>query len=331
MSRFNSAALVGSIFVLISAVLFAIKAILIKFTYQLSPDADAVTVLALRMMSALPFFMAIAFISKKVAHKITWQDWGLLLLAGFVGYYLASILDFMGLMYVSASLERIILFLYPTLTVIASSFIYGQKIAPKVWIAILLSYGGTLIVMLGEGWKALHATNLLLGSSLVFAGAIAYAMYLVMTPTLINRFGSWRFTGLAMSVACLAAIGHYIMITPQPVQHLMALPEKVIWYGLALGFFCTVLPATLLMQGIARIGSSQAALISAGGPILTLLLAVAFLGEHLNAVQWLGCALNIFGVLMITLAPKKPNDSSNNSSNNSSDQPPAVPAMENLT
>lgn len=319
MSRFNSAALVGSIFVLISAVLFAIKAILIKFTYQLSPDADAVTVLGLRMISALPFFMVMAFVSQKAQRDITWQDWGLLLVAGFVGYYLASILDFWGLMYVSASLERIILFLYPTLTVIASSVIYKQKITGKVWLAILLSYGGTLIVMLGEGWKALHANNILLGSSLVFAGAIAYAMYLVITPTLINRFGSWRFTGLAMSVACIAAIVHYVIITPQPVQHLVGLPNQVIWYGLALGFFSTVLPATLLMQGIARIGSSQAALISAGGPILTLLLAVAFLGEHLNAVQWLGCALNIFGVLMITLKPKK------------SEPPPIAPSMENLT
>ncbi len=319
MSRFNSAALLGSIFVLLSAILFAIKAILIKYTYQLSPDTDAVTVLALRMMSALPFFLAIAFISKAAQRHITWQDWGLLLLAGFVGYYLASILDFMGLMYVSASLERIILFLYPTLTVIASAAIYKKKIAARVWLAILLSYGGTLIVVLGEGWQALHANNILLGSSLVFAGAIAYAMYLVMTPTLIERFGSWRFTGLAMSVACIAAIAHYIIVTPHPVQHLVQLPHGVIGYGVALGFFSTVLPATLLMQGIARIGSAQAALISAGGPILTLLLAVAFLGEHLNPIQWFGCALNIFGVLMITLAPKKP------------DPPPAVPAMENLT
>lgn len=311
--------LFGSICVLLSAVLFAIKAILIKYTYQSSPDADAVTVLALRMMSALPFFFIIAFISRATPRTITRQDWGLLLLAGFVGYYLASILDFIGLMYVSASLERIILFLYPTLTVIASSVIYQQKIVPRVWLAILLSYGGTVIVVLGEGWAALQANNILLGSSLVFAGAIAYALYLVMTPTLIQRFGSWRFTGLAMSVACIAAIGHYLLVTPQPMQHLMQLPQQVIWYGLALGFFCTALPATLLMQGIARIGSAQAALISAGGPILTLLLAVAFLGEHLNLIQWLGCALNIVGVLMITLLPNKP------------DTPPKIPAMENLT
>lgn len=324
MSRLNSTAsgstaLFGSICVLLSAVLFAIKAILIKYTYQLSPDADAVTVLALRMMSALPFFLAIALLSKTPIKSTTWRDWSLLLFAGFIGYYLASILDFMGLIYVSASLERIILFLYPTLTVLASAALYRQKITGQTWLAILLSYGGTLVVVFGEGWQALHANNILLGSSLVFAGAIAYASYLVMTPTLIKRFGSWRFTGLAMSVACIAAIGHFLLVTPQPAQHLLQLPNGVIWYGMALGFFSTVLPATLLMQGIARIGSAQAALISAGGPILTLLLAVAFLGEHLNLIQWIGCALNITGVLMITLMPKKPVPA------------PTAPSMENLT
>lgn len=319
MSRLNSSMLIGAICVLLSAVLFAIKAILIKYTYQLTPQADAVTVLALRMMSALPFFIVIAFLARTPKKTLGWQDWGLLLTAGFIGYYLASILDFMGLMYISASLERIILFLYPTLTVLATAAIYRQRIQPATWLAILLSYGGTLVVVLGEGWQTLHAKNILLGSSLVFAGAIAYAAYLVMSPTLIQRFGSWRFTGLAMSVACIAAIAHYFMIKPAPLLYLQQLPQAVIWYGIALGFFSTVLPATLLMQGIARIGSAQAALISAGGPILTLLLAVAFLGEQLNGIQWIGCALNISGVLMITLRPKKPVPA------------PVAPSMENLT
>lgn len=318
MAHTSSSTLFGSICVLLSAILFAIKAILIKQAYGLSPQADAVTVLALRMASALPFFIIIALLSKS-AVKPTHQDWGLLLIAGFIGYYLASILDFVGLMYISASLERIILFLYPTLTVLATAAIYKKKIEPRTWLAIVLSYGGTVIVVIGEGWHALVSNNVLLGSSLVFAGAVAYALYLVMTPTLIRRFGSWRFTGLAMSVACICAILHYLIVNPSPVIHLQQLPSGVIWYGLALGIFSTVLPATLLMQGIARIGSSQAALISAGGPILTLLLAVAFLGEQLNFIQWMGCALNMFGVLMITLSPKKP-------------EPPATaPSMENLT
>lgn len=316
-SGLQTAALFGSLCVLLSAILFAIKAILIKHIYNLSPDADAVTVLAMRMASALPFFILIALLSKSPA-KTTRQDWGLLLIAGFVGYYLASILDFIGLMFISASLERIILFLYPTLTVLATAAIHKKKIETRTWLAIILSYGGTVIVVLGEGWHALLSNNVLLGSSLVFAGAIAYALYLVMTPTMIKRFGSWRFTGLAMSIACIVSVAHYLYINPHPIQHIQQLPTETLWFGLALGIFSTVLPATLLMQGIARIGSAQAALISAGGPIMTLLLAVIFLGENLNLIQWLGCALNIIGVLMITLAPKKA-------------EPETAPAMEDLT
>lgn len=296
--------LLGAIFVLLSAVLFAIKAILIKFAYGLDANLDGVSLLALRMASALPFFLLMAYFAPRSSRLITRQDWGLLLLAGLIGYYLASILDFIGLQYISASLERIILFLYPTLTVLMSAVLYQKPITIRTWLAIVLSYGGTLVVMLGEGWHALIGDGILWGSALVFASAVAYASYLVMTPTLIQRFGSWRFTGLAMSVACIASIVHFIWSTPAPIAVLQDFSNQVIWLGLALGFFSTVLPATLLMQGIQRIGAAQAALISAGGPVLTILLAVAFLGEHLNLIQWLGCALNIVGVLMITLKPK---------------------------
>jgi drug/metabolite transporter (DMT)-like permease len=290
--------------VLASAVLFAIKAILIKLAYAQDPHLSGPVLLALRMASALPFFMLMAYVTHRQSTAPTRHDWGLLLLAGLLGYYLASVLDFIGLQYVSASLERIILFLYPTLTVLMTAVLQRQPIQVRTWLAIVLSYGGTLLVMLGEGTAALQANGVLYGSALVFAGAVAYAVYLVMTPTLIRRFGSWRFTGFAMSTACIAAIAHAVIITPAPLVMLRLLSAPVWGLGVALGLFSTVLPATLLMQGIQRVGAAQAAMISAGGPILTVLLAVLFLGETLNALQWLGCALNIVGVLMITLAPK---------------------------
>lgn len=294
----------GSMCVLVSAVLFAIKAILIKYAYGLDARLDGVSLLALRMASALPFFVLIALISKAPPTRPNTKDWMLLLFAGLVGYYLASILDFIGLQYVSASLERIILFLYPTLTVLMTAALTRKPITRRTALAIVMSYGGTVVVMLGEGWSALHGKGVLMGSALVFAGAVAYATYLVMTPTLIARFGSWRFTGLAMSVACMASVAHFMVVTPHPLQLLSSFSWPVIGFGVALGIFSTVLPATLLMQGIERIGAAQAALISAGGPILTVLLAVAVLNEHLNLIQWMGCALNMVGVLMITLKPK---------------------------
>ena len=303
-AQHRSHILFGSICVLMSAFLFAIKAIFIKKAYGLDPTLTAPTLLALRMLSALPFFLLIAYFSPKPLEKTNAKDWGILLVAGLVGYYLASILDFIGLTLITASLERIILFLYPTLTVLMMAVLYKRPIHMRVIMAIILSYGGTLTVMLGEGAQT-NPHGVLAGSLFVFASAFAYALYLVMTPTLIRRFGSWRFTGLAMSVACIASLIHYLIVQPAPIEHLTHLAPTIIGYGVALGIFSTVLPATFLMQGIARVGPAQAAMLSAGGPIITIVLAVAFLGESLSWIQWVGCALNIVGVLMITLRPTK--------------------------
>ena len=298
--------LFGSCCVLLSAFLFAIKAILIKKAYGLDPSLTAPTLLALRMLSALPFFLFIAAIAPRNATPPTLKDWGLLLLAGLIGYYLASILDFIGLTYISASLERIILFLYPTLTVLMMAAMHKRAIHVRTLFAIALSYGGTLVVMLGEGAQQAADGSVWTGSFFVFASALAYALYLVMTPTLIRRFGSWRFTGLAMSVACIASIVHYSVVTPAPLGLLSHYSWTILGLGVALGIFSTVLPATFLMQGIARVGPSQAAMLSAGGPIMTVVLAVLFLGESLSTLQWVGCGLNIVGVLMITLRPAQP-------------------------
>jgi drug/metabolite transporter (DMT)-like permease len=300
----RSHVLFGSICVLMSAFLFAIKAILIKKAYGIDASLSAPTLLALRMVSALPFFLVIAYFSPKPLEKTTAQDWTILLIAGLVGYYLASILDFIGLTFISASLERIILFLYPTLTVLMMAVLYKRPIHMRVIMAIILSYGGTLTVMQGEGTQN-NPTGVWAGSLFVFASAFAYALYLVMTPTLIRRFGSWRFTGLAMSVACIASIIHYLIVQPTPLVHLTQLTPNIIGFGVALGIFSTVLPATFLMQGIARVGAAQAAMLSAGGPIITVVLAVVFLGESLSWIQWIGCMLNIVGVLLITLRPAK--------------------------
>ncbi|OTG83975.1 DMT family transporter [Acinetobacter sp. ANC 4648] len=295
----------GSIFALCAAFLFSTKAIFIKQTYALSPLVDSTVLMALRMTSALPFFLLICWLNRHRNQNISIQDWMLLVLAGLIGYYFSSWLDFTGLMYISASLERIILFLYPTLTVIASSAIYKQRLSFKSIFAIALSYGGTVIVMLQEQSTVPHEGNFWLGVSLIFASAISFASYLLLTPRLIQKFGSWNFTGLALSIACLGTLTHFIMVTPNPVRLLNQLPAEVIWYGVALGLLVTVLPTILIAQSISRLGAAQSAMIGSIGPILTIILAVAFLGEHMNAIQWFGCLLNIIGVMMITLSKKK--------------------------
>ena len=295
----------GSIFALGAAFLFSTKAIFIKQAYALSPLVDGTVLLALRMCSALPFFLLLCWMNRHHNRNITGKDWGLLIIAGLIGYYFSSWLDFAGLMYISASLERIILFLYPTLTVIATSFIYKQKLNFKTIIAIGLSYGGTVIVMLQEQSTVPHEGNFWLGASLVFSSAVCFALYLLMTPRLIEKFGSWNYTGLALSIACIGTLTHFMIATPHPIQLISQLPSQVIWYGVALGLFVTVLPTILIAQSISRLGAAQSAMIGSIGPILTIILAVALLGEHMNAIQWLGCLLNIIGVMMITLSKKK--------------------------
>ena len=295
----------GSLFAVCAAFLFSTKAIFIKQTYALSPLVDGTVLMALRMASALPFFLLICWLSRHQSKNLNSKDWGLLILAGLIGYYLASWLDFAGLMYISASLERIILFLYPTMTVLASSIIYKQRLSFKSLFAILLSYGGTVIVMLQEQSNVPHQSNFWLGASLVFASAVAFASYLLLTPRLIQKFGSWNFTGLALSIACIGTLTHYLIAIPNPIGLLAQLPSAVIWYGVGLGFMVTVLPTVLLMQSIERLGASQSAMIASIGPILTIILATFFLGEKMNAIQWFGCGLNIVGVMMITLSKKK--------------------------
>ncbi|MDD2944752.1 MULTISPECIES: DMT family transporter [unclassified Acinetobacter] len=295
----------GSLFAIGAAFLFSTKAIFIKQTYALSPLVDGTVLMALRMASALPFFLLLCWFNRHHNKELAAKDWGLLIVAGLMGYYFSSWLDFVGLMYISASLERIILFLYPTLTVLASSAIYKQKLSLKSMLAIALSYGGTVIVMLQEQSNVAHEGHFWLGSSLVFASAVCFAGYLLLTPRLIQRFGSWNFTGLALSIACIGTLTHYMIATPQPLHLFTQLPVSVIGYGIALGLLVTVLPTVLMAQSIVRLGAAQSAMIASIGPILTIILATIFLGEHLNAIQWLGCMLNIIGVMMITLAKKK--------------------------
>ena len=159
--------------------------------------------------------------------------------------------------------------------------------------------------MLQEHNNAPIQGNFWLGTSFVFASAVAFAGYLLLTPPLIKKFGSWNFTGLALTVACIGTLTHYALSTPHPIQLLLQLPSSVIWYGIGLGFLVTVLPTVMLIQSIERLGASQSAMIASIGPVLTILLAVAFLNEHLNIWQWVGCLLNIVGVMMITLRKKR--------------------------
>lgn len=295
-SRFSSPAkLTGILLVLASAILFSTKSIFIKLAYQ--EAVDPITLLTLRMVFALPFFLLMVFWSgrSEKAVTLTRRDWTVLFLLGFGGYYLASLLDFLGLQYISAGLERLVLFLYPTLTVLITAFVLKRPPSGLTWLAIVLSYIGMALVV----WQDVHhpSSRLGLGMTLVFGSALSYAVYLVGSGEMINRIGANRFTGITLSISGICCILHFLLVNPFSA---LQVSPRVLGLGITLAIVCTVLPATMLTNGIRRIGASQSALIGAVGPVATLYLGYAVLGEALGGLQILGTVFVLAGVLLIT-------------------------------
>lgn len=289
--------IIGVICVLISATLFSAKSVLVKMAYQYGIDAPIL--LALRMAFALPFFLAMLYWSKESRRAVTKKEWLGLLTAAVLGYYGASILDFWGMEFISASLERLILFMYPTLTVFLSALFLRTPISKQTWLAIVISYSGILLVFADNQFE--ESTHLILGSILVFAGALAYAGYLIASGMLIPAFGAARFTALALLIASLCCFIHFLI--EHDLQRLTNLPQEVWLLSAALGFFCTFLPATLLTQGIRRIGAPESALISAISPVITLSLGAWLLHEQLTIWQIVGATLILGGVMLISYKP----------------------------
>lgn len=288
--------LVGILLVLASAVLFATKSIFIKLAYQ--EPVDPVTLLTLRLTFALPFFLAMGLLASHQRNTPTLhrRDWGMMFLLGFAGYYLSSLLDFMGLQYISAGLERLVLFLYPTMTVLLTAFILKRPISRMTWFAIGISYVGMTLVV----WPDIHhgGQHLALGMTLVFGSALAYASYLVGSGEIIQRIGANRFTGITLSFSSLCCALHFLIVNSLSD---LAVSPRVLGLGFILAIVCTVMPATLLTNGIKRIGASKAALIGAVGPVATLYLGYSVLGETMVTMQIGGTVLVLTGVLLVSL------------------------------
>lgn len=289
--------LTGILLVLISAVLFSTKSIFIKLAYQ--EDVLALTLLTLRMLSALPFFLFMTYLAERQENRpaLHSKDWLALFLLGFGGYYLASLLDFWGLEYISAGLERLVLFLYPTITVVISAFWLKQKISRLTWLAIAISYVGMAFVV----WDDVQhpSSNLALGMLLVFGSAVSYAVYLVGSGEMIPRIGANRFTGIVLSISSLCCVLHFFIAAPAGA---LDVSPRIWTLGIILGVVCTVMPATLLTNGIRRIGASKAALIGAVGPVATLYLGYVVLGETFGWLQAFGTLLILSGVVMVSRA-----------------------------
>ncbi len=300
----NRQAIIGCLFVLLGAFGFSAKAVLIKLAYDYSHQLDVITLMVLRMAISLPFFLVVALwpvnnsTKAEDAQRLNRQDWLMIFGLGILGYYVASYLDFAGLQYISAGLERLILFLYPTFVVLFTAALQRRAINRHQALALALSYAGMILVFV-DNRAEMASSGLLLGSALVLASAIAFAFFLMGSGMMVKRIGSTRFTAYSMTVACLATGLHFV------IQHgvkLLNLPANVYWLALIMAIFSTVLPAFLMNAGISRIGAGSASIISSIGPIGTLALAFLLLNETLTAAQLAGTALVLIGVYVVSRA-----------------------------
>ena len=296
----NRDAFIGVIFALLAAVGFSAKAIFVKLAY-LDAGVDAVTLLALRMAFSVPFFIGVAVWAKyQHAEPLSRHDRLLVLGLGLLGYYASSFLDFLGLQYITAGLERLILFLYPTMTVILAALIFRRPIGGKTLAAMALCYIGIVFVFLHEaGMK--QGGGLVLGGGLVFASTLTYSAYLVGAGHAIRRIGATRFTAYAMVVASAASLLQFVLTHPLTA---LALPARVYEISIGMAILSTALPVFMLSYAIRRVGSGSASLIGAIGPVSTIYMAYLILGEDLSLMQIFGSALVLAGVGIVSLNSK---------------------------
>lgn len=274
------------------AIAFSGKAILAKLMYR--HGVDAVQVLFWRMALALPLFLALAWWAGRGKPAFTRRDWAVIVGLGFTGYYLASLLDFLGLMYVTASLERLILYLNPTLVLLLSVLLLGRRVSARQGLAMAISYAGVLLVFGQE--VGLQGANAALGTALVFGSALAYALYLVASGEVVRRLGALRLTGAATSVACAFAIVQLFVLRPPSAA---LVPEPVLWLSLLNALFTTFAPVLMVMMAIERVGATLAAQCGMVGPMSTILLGVLVLGEPFTAWVIAGTALVLLGVWLL--------------------------------
>ena len=286
----------GIAFALAGVIAFSFRPVLIKLAYAAYPVAP-VTLLFLRMAIALPFFAAIAWWMRGREPRLGTRDWAGIAGLGFIGYYMASFLDFLGLQWVGAGIGRLILFLYPTLVVLLSLAFLDKRPTRRQLAALAISYVGIALVVSNRFEGHADGGPFLLGVAFVFGSSLCYAIYLVAGSQMVRRVGSMRFTAYTMIVATVPAVAQFFVLEPMSA---LALPADVWWYAIVMATFSTVLPVFLVAEALKRIGANHFALIGAVGPVTTALAGAIGLEEPLNWLQAAGGALVIFGVLLVS-------------------------------
>jgi len=288
------AALGGLAIAIGGAVLFSTKAVVAKLLYRY--HIDAVTLIAFRMLFSFPVFVGVALWKMRTEAPLSVSDRWRLVGLGLIGYYLSSYLDFLGLQYISVGLERLILFLTPTFVLLITALGLKRRIARAQWIALALSYCGIVLVFAHDLQGGAGST--VTGSLLVLGSAASYAAYLLGTGEMVRRIGSLRLVAYAMSVSSVACIGQFFLLRP---ASMLVQPLPV--YGLSLvnGIFCTIFPVFMTMAAVQRIGATTASQAGMIGPVSTLFLGWALLGEPITAIQLGGTALVLAGIYLLSL------------------------------
>jgi len=274
------------------AIAFSGKAIIVKLAYRYG--VDAVTLIMYRMLFALPMFVALAWWAGRGKPPLSARDWRIAGVLGFFGYYLASFLDFAGLQYVTASLERLMLYLNPTLVLLLSWLLYRERVTARQLGAMAVSYVGIALVFGHE--VALDAPDVALGAALVLASALSYALYLVISAQEVQRLGAMRLTGVATSVACVLCIAQFVLLRPLAAADVA---PPVLWLSLLNAVVCTVAPILMVMAAIERIGAPLAAQTGMVGPLATIAMGVLLLGEPFTGWTVVGTMFVLAGVWLL--------------------------------
>ncbi len=279
------------------AVAFSGKAIIAKLAYR--HGVDAITLVMYRMLFALPLFLLLAWWAGRGQPALTRRDWAVVAGLGFSGYYLASTLDFAGLQYITASLERLILYLNPTLVLLISVWVFKKRVTAGQLLAMGISYAGVLLVFAHE--LGAQGPQAVLGTVLVFGSAVSYAVYLAYSGQEVRRLGALRLTGLASTVACVLCILQFLLLRPLAAAEVA---PPVIWLSLLNASLCTFAPVLMVMLAISRIGATLTAQTGMVGPLSTLLMGVWILDEPMNAWIAAGTVLVLAGVWLLARSPQ---------------------------
>ena len=296
--RHDTRRLFGLLLAAAGSIAFAGKAIIIKLAYR--HGVDAITLIMLRMLFALPFFVAMSAWAGRGQPALRARDWRMVFVLGFTGYYLASFLDFAGLAYVSAGLERLVLYLNPTLVMILGRVLFKRPVSARQFAALAVSYAGAVLVFGHEAH--LGGSHVVLGTALVLGSAVSYAVYLVFSGEEVKRLGSLRLTGLASTVACLLCIAQFALLRPWSVAFVS---PAVIGLSVLNATACTVAPILMLMMAIERVGAPTAALTGMIGPVSTIAMGAIFLGEAFTPWVAVGTGAVLLGIGILSISPRQ--------------------------